>query len=103
MEKIPEGDGGMYPKNFFEGQNILILMCFSSTLKSQKAALDHLNKEEREKELRITPENITKKIEGEDCIASVVGYYGYKVNVVRDYEETFNKFNKNELRWTMFI
>ena len=37
----PEGDGGMYPKNFFEGQNILILMCFSSTFKSQKAALDY--------------------------------------------------------------
>ena len=90
----PEGDGGMYPKNFFEGQNILILMCFSSTLKSQKNALVCLNKGEKEKELRITPENITKKIEGEDCIASVVEYYGYKVNVVKDYEEAINELTK---------
>ena len=75
----PEGIGGMYPQNFYEGQWILILMCFSSTLISQKAALDRLNKEQREKELKIIPENIEKKIEGEDCISCVVSYYGYKV------------------------
>ena len=94
----PEGEGGMYDKNFYEGQWILILMCFSSNLKTQKAALDRLTKEQREKEMRITPENIERKINGEDCIKTIVGYYGYQVKVVRDYEEAINeliKINEN--------
>ena len=49
----PEGDGGMYEKDFYQGQWILILMCFSSNLKTQKGALDRLTKEQREKEMRI--------------------------------------------------
>ena len=84
----------MYPKNFYEGQWILILMCFSSNLRTQKAVLDRLNKEQREKELRIIPENIIRKINGEDSISSVVGYYGYKVKVVTDYEQAINELIK---------
>ena len=79
----PEGEGGMYDKNFYEGQWILILMCFSSNLKTQKAALDRLTKEQREKEMRITPENIERKINGEDCIKTIVGYYGYQVKDIK--------------------
>ena len=82
----PEGDGGIYDKNFYQGQWILILMCFSSNLKTQKGGLDRLTKEQKEKEMRIIPENISRKINGEDCIESIVGYYGYKVKVVKDYE-----------------
>ena len=44
--------------------------------------------------MRIIPENITRKINGEDCIESIVGYYGYKVNVVKDYEEAINELIK---------
>jgi hypothetical protein len=90
----PEGEGGMYPEILYEGQWILILMCFPSNLKTQKAALNILNKEEKERELRIVPENITRKINGEDCIASVVGYYGYQVKVVTDYEQAINELIK---------
>ena len=90
----PEGKGGMFDKNFYQGQWILILMCFSSNLKTQKGALDKLTREQREKEMRIIPENITRKINGEDCIESIVGYYGYKVKVVKDYEEAINELIK---------
>ena len=90
----PEGEGGMYDKNFYQGQWILILMCFSSNLKTQKGALDRLTKEQREREMRIIPENINRKINGEDCIESIVGYYGYKVKVVKDYEEAINELIK---------
>ena len=58
----PEGDGDIYEKNFYQGQWILILMCFSSNLKTQKGALDRLTKEQREREMRIIPENINRKI-----------------------------------------
>ena len=44
--------------------------------------------------MRIIPENISRKINGEDCIESIVGYYGYKVKVVKDYEEAINELIK---------
>ena len=58
-------------------------MCFSSNLKTQKSALDRLSKDQREKEMRITPEIVTRKINGEKYIESIIGYYGYQVKVVK--------------------
>ena len=69
-------------------------MCLN--LKTQKDALDSLTKEQREKEMRIIPENITRKLNGEDCIESIEGYYGYKEKVVKDYEEAINELIKTK-------
>ena len=37
-------------------------------LKTQKGVLDRLTKEQREREMRIIPENISSKINWEHCI-----------------------------------
>ena len=67
-------------------------MCLN--LKTQKDALDSLSKEQREKEMRIIPENITRKLNEENSNESIVEYYGYKVKVVKDYEEAINELIK---------
>ena len=42
----PSGeDDGMYPKNFFEGQYILIAMFYSSDLKSEKDGKYDINEQ----------------------------------------------------------
>ena len=85
----PEGeDSGMYPQNFYEGQKILIAMFFSSKLESQKSEIN------TEDEMKIIPENVINKIGKEDCISSVLGYFGYKVVLVTNYEEAIKELTK---------
>ena len=84
----PEGENsGMYEKDYYRGQKILFAMFFSCELKSQEDS-------NSEKEKRIKPENITKKINNEDCISSVLEYYGYSIEVVTNYEEAINELCK---------
>ena len=84
----PEGENsGMYEKDYYRGQKILFAMFFSCELKSQEDS-------NSEKEKRIKPENITKKINNEECISSVLEYYGYSIVVVTNYEEAINELCK---------
>ena len=85
----PEGENsGMYHKNFYEGQKILIAMFFSSKLESQGGEVSMGD------EQKIIPENVINKIGKEDCISSVLGYYGYKVVLVTNYEEAITELTK---------
>ena len=78
----PEGENsGMYEKNFFKGQKILFAMFFSSDLKSQGGEAT------TEDEKKINPKYVTNKIGEEECISSVLEYYGYSVVVVTNYED----------------
>lgn len=56
---------------------------FFFKFKNPKSALDRLTKEQMEKEMRIAPENIEIKINGEDLIKTIVGYYGYQVKDIK--------------------
>ena len=81
----PEGENsGMYEKNFYLGQKILFAMFFSSDLKSQGGEAT------TEDEKKINPKYITTKIGKEECISSVLEYYGYTVIVVTNYEDAIN-------------
>ena len=72
--------GELYPEKTFLGQKILIAMFFSSDLKSQQG---EVNSEIEEK---VKPEYITiPNKKGEDCIKSLLEYYGYEVVVVTSY------------------
>ena len=85
----PEGENsGMYDKNFYLGQKILFAMFFSSDLKSQGGEAT------TEDEKKIQPRYVTKKIGSEECISSVLEYYGYTVVVVTNYEEAINELCK---------
>ena len=88
----PEGpNSGMYDENFYLGQKILFAMFFSSDLKSQGGEAT------TEDEKKINPEYVTKKIGKEECISSVLEFYGYTVVVVTNYEEAINELcKKNE-------
>ena len=94
LEKnISEGNKGgendsMYPRNFFNGQHILICMFYSSDLKSELGGKDDIN------EKKINPIFINKSPENKDCISSVLEYYGYKIIVVTNYEKAINELNK---------
>ena len=84
----PEGENsGMYEKDYYRGQKILFAMFFSCELKSQED-------DNSDKEKRIKPENIIKKINNEECISSVLEYYGYSIVVVTNYEEAINELIK---------
>ena len=85
----PEGENsGMYEKNFYLGQKILFAMFFSSDLKSQGGEAT------TEDEKKINPKNVTTKIGSEECISSVLEYYGYTTFVVTNYEEAINELCK---------
>ena len=71
----------MYEKDFYRGQKILFAMFFSCDLQSQGGEAT------TEEERKINPKNVTNKIGDEECIASVLEYYGYEVIVVTNYEE----------------
>ena len=93
----PSGeDDGMYPKNFFEGQYILIAMFYSSDLKSEKDGKYDIN------EQKINPKYITIKLDNNECISSVLNYYGYNVKVVTNYEDAINELNKTNLKGKCF-
>jgi len=74
----------MYEKNFYKEQKILFAMFFSSDLITQggEATTDNIKK--------INPKYITSKIGEEECISSVLKYYGYSVVVVTNYEDAIN-------------
>ena len=85
----PEGENsGMYEKNFYKGQKILFAMFFSSDLKSQGGEAT------TEDEKKINPKYVKTKIGDEECISSVLEYYGYEINVVTNYEEAINELCK---------
>ncbi len=85
----PEGENsGMYEKNFYLGQKILFAMFFSSDLKSQGGEAT------TEDEKKINPKYVTNKIGTEECISSVLEFYGYTVVVVTNYEEAINELCK---------
>ena len=91
----PEGENlGMYDKNFYEGQKILVAMFFSCDLETQMKETNSTD------EKKVHPNNVKTKIRKEECIASVLSYYGYKVVVVTNYEEAIkelckkNRYNK---------
>ena len=84
-----EGENsGMYEKNFYKGQKILFAMFFSSDLKSQGG------EPTSEDEKKINPKYISNRIGDEECISSVLEYYGYSVVVVTNYEEAINDLCK---------
>ena len=86
----PDGENaGMYPKDFYKGQKILFAMFFSCDLKTQQGA----NITEDEK--KVNPKYVSKKLGKEDCISSVLGYYGYEIIVVTNYEEAINELCKS--------
>ena len=85
----PEGENsGMYERNFYNGQKILFAMFFSSDLKTQGGEATS------EEEKKINPKYITRRIGKEECISSVLEYYGYSVIVVTNYEEAINELCK---------
>ena len=59
-------------------------MFFSSDLKSQGG------EPTSEDEKKVNPKYVTTKIGTEECISSVLEYYGYTVVVVTNYEEAIN-------------
>ena len=79
---------GMYEKNFYLGQKILFAMFFSSDLKSQGGEAT------TEDEKKINPKYVTTKIGKEECISSVLEYYGYTVVVVTNYQEAIRELCK---------
>ena len=79
---------GMYPKNFYKAQKILFAMFFSCDLKSQGGEATS------EDEKKINPKYVTNRIGKEECISSVLEYYGYSVIVVTNYEEAINELCK---------
>ena len=87
----PEGqNSGMYEKDFYEGQKILFAMFFSSDLLTQGG------KATTEDEKKINPKYVNSKIGDEECIASVLEYYGYEVIVVTNYEEAIKELCKQD-------
>jgi len=78
----------MYEKNFYLGQKILFAMFFSSDLKSQGGEATS------EDEKKINPKYVTKRIGSEECISSVLEFYGYTVVVVTNYEEAIHELCK---------
>ena len=88
-ENNPEGENAsMYEKDFYSGQKILFAMFFSCDLKSQNGEPNN------EDEKKIHPKYITTKIGNEECISSVLEYYGYSIKVVTNYEEAINELCK---------
>ena len=86
----PEGENsGMYDKDFYLGQKILFAMFFSSDLNSQQGGEANTENEEK-----IKPKYVTTKIGTEECISSVLEYYGYTVILVTNYEEAINELCK---------
>jgi len=79
---------GMYEKNFYLRQKILFAMFFSSDLKSQGGEAT------TEDEKKINPKYVTNKIGTEECISSVLEFYGYTVVVVTNYQEAINELCK---------
>jgi hypothetical protein len=63
-------------------------MFFSSDLKTQGGEAT------TEDEKKINPKNVTTKIGSEECISSVLEYYGYTTVVVTNYEEAINELCK---------
>ena len=57
-------------------------MFFSCDLKSQR--VEEVTSEDEKK---INPKYVTNKIDEEECISSVLEYYGYNVVVVTNYED----------------
>ena len=101
QKNILEGNKGgendsMYPRNFFKGQHILISMFYSSDLKSESGGKDDIN------EKKINPKYILKHIGNNDCISSVLQYYGYEITVVTNYESAINELNKNNEKGKCF-
>jgi len=85
----PEGENsGMYEKDFYLGQKILFAMFFSSDLKSQGG------EPTSEDEKKVNPKYVTTKIGTEECISSVLEFYGYTVVVVTNYEEAIHELCK---------
>ena len=78
----------MYEKNFYLGQKILFAMFFSSDLKSQGGEATS------EDEKKINSKYVTTKIGKEECISSVLEFYGYTVAVVTNYEEAIHELCK---------
>ena len=78
----------MYEKDFYRGQKILFAIFFSSDLSSQGGEAT------TEEEKKIVPNNVINKIGDEECIASVLGYYGYEVVLVINYEDAINELCK---------
>ena len=94
----PDGENsGMWERNFYLGQKILFAMFFSSDLKTQGGEAT------TEDEKKIHPNYVTNKIKNEECISSVLEYYGYKVIVVTNYEQAIielcKKNNENKAEY----
>ena len=88
----PEGkNSGMYEKDFYKGQKILFAMFFSSDLRTQGGESSF------EDEKKIVPNNVKNKIGDEECIASVLEYYGYEVILVTNYEDAINELCKQNI------
>ena len=81
-------EDSMYPKDFFKDQNILIAMFYSSDLNSEKNGNFDIN------EVKINPKFIINKFGNNDCISSVLQYYGYKIKVVTNYEDAIEELTK---------
>jgi len=65
---------GMYEKNFFQGQKLLIVMPYSYGM----------NEGEDE---RLSYEYITKSMDNTECIQSSIDYTGIKAEVVINYKD----------------
>ena len=71
-------------------------MFYSSDLKSEKDGKYDIN------EQKINPKYITIKLDNNECISSVLNYYGYNVKVVTNYEDAINELNKTNLKGKCF-
>jgi hypothetical protein len=87
-EEELQGDGkfsvynyGMYEKNFFQGQKLLIVMPYSYGM------------EEREDE-RLSYEYITKSKDDTECIQSSIDYTGIQAEVVINYKDAIEKLTR---------
>ena len=92
---LGENDG-MYPRNFFKGQHILIAMFYSSDLKSEADGFFDKN------EQKINPVNIILKMGDNECISSALEYYGYEVDVVTNYEDAIMELTRTNLNGKCF-
>jgi hypothetical protein len=92
---LGENDG-MYPRNFFKGQHILIAMFYSSDLKSEADGFFDKN------EQKINPINIIMKMGDNECISSALEYYGYEVDVVTNYEDAIMELTRTNLNGKSF-
>ena len=80
-KKLSVHNYGMYEKNYFQGQKLLIVMPYSYGMNEGE-------------DKRISYEYITKSMDNTECIQSSIDYTGVKSEVVINYKDAIDKLIK---------